>query len=128
MATRMLLGLLGMIYVVLAIWCAAMPDETARSVGFILQPGSGQSEFVTVYGGFELALGLVFLWPMVRPEATAGSLRLCLLMHACLVFFRTLSFGLYEGIPSTTKYFAMFEWTIFLAALVAVLRSRHRGK
>jgi len=119
--TRILLGGLGVVYILLAIWCAAMPEQTSKAVGFTLQPGAGQSEFITVYGGFELALGLIFLWPLFRPASLEGALRVCLLMHACLVLFRTSSFLLFEGIPATTKYFAIGEWLIFLLSLLAVV-------
>ena len=131
MATRILLGMLGVVYILLAIWCAAMPEQTSEAVGFTLQPGAGQSEFITVYGGFELALGLIFLWPLCRPAALEGALQICLVMHACLVLFRTSSFLLFDGIPSTTRYFATGEWVIFLLALLAVVlasrskRGRH---
>ena len=39
-------------------WCALQPAKTADSIGFALRPGSGQSEYFTVYGGLQLALGL----------------------------------------------------------------------
>ena len=114
MAVRIFLGLIGSIYCGLGIWCAAAPEKTSRTVGFSLQPGAGQSEFLTVYGGLEVALGLAFLWPLWRPDQTQSSLGLCLIVHACLVAFRTLGFLLYENIPGTTKTFAAFEWAILL--------------
>ncbi len=80
-------------------------------MGFTLQPGSGQSEYLTVYGGLELALGLMFLWPLVRPSETAYTLFLCLLIHGCLVAFRTAGFITFAGIPTTTCALAATEWS-----------------
>jgi len=65
---RIFLAIVGAAYLVLAGWCALMPDKTSRAVGFSLQTGSGQSEFLTVYGGLQLSLGLAFLWPLLRPS------------------------------------------------------------
>ena len=79
--TRIFLALVGAAYLVLAAWCAILPETTSNSVGFTLQPGAGQSEFLTVYGGLQLAIGLAFLWPLYRPSEIRLPLFLCLLIH-----------------------------------------------
>ena len=112
----------GLAYIGLALWCSLQPEKTAKAVGFTLSPGSGQSEFLGVYGGLELALGLIFLWPLYRPEDYAFPLFVCLVVHACLVLFRTVSFFLYGGIESTTYSLAAVEWAIFLGSAYFFLR------
>ena len=114
MMTRSFLALVGLAYIVLAAWCTLAPAKTSKAVGFSLAGPGGQSEFLTVYGGLELALGIVFLWPLFRPEATVFSLFVCLVLHACLVLFRAAGFVLYSGFPATTYYLAATEWGIFL--------------
>lgn len=114
--SRIFLSAVGVAYIILAAWCAIMPERTSKAVGFALQPGSGQSEFLTVYGGLEFALGIVFLWPLFKPAEIEFPLLVCLLVHGSLVLFRTAGFVLYHGIPSTTYAFAAAEWTIFLGA------------
>ncbi|TWU29626.1 DUF4345 family protein [Bythopirellula polymerisocia] len=115
--TRTYLAIVGIIYLLLALWCALQPTKTAGSIGFELRPGSGESEYFTVYGGLQLALGLVFLLPMVRPEFTSASLLVCLLVHASLAIMRTLSLLLFSGVANPTWYFAATEWILFLATL-----------
>lgn len=114
---RVFLAVVGAAYVVLAIWCAARPDTTANAVGFELISGSGQSEYFVVYGGLELALGIAFLWPLRRAEDTVGALRLCCLIHSCLVVFRTVSFFQFSEISRTTYTLAAVEWAILLGSL-----------
>lgn len=114
---RTFLAVVGAAYIFLAIWCAAQPDATARSVGFELIPGSGQSEYFVVYGGLELALGIAFIWPLRRKEDTVGALRLCCLIHSCLVVFRTVSFFQFSDIGRTTYVLAAVEWLILVATL-----------
>lgn len=121
---RVFLAIVGAAYLVLAAWCAILPDTTSASVGFALQPGAGQSEFLTVYGGLQVAIGLAFLWPIYRPSDISLPLLLCLLIHGCLVAFRTLSFGLYSGVPATTMVLAATEWIIFIGAAILWSRSR----
>ena len=122
--SRYFLAFVGAAYILLAVWCSLMPDKSSMAVGFNLQPGSGQSEFLTVYGGLELAIGIAFLWPLYRPAEVAFPLFLCLLIHGCLVAFRTAGFLLYSGIPTTTYALAATEWIIFVGAAILYWRKR----
>lgn len=114
----------GILYVYLAAWCSFSPQETSGLVGFTLQPGSGQSEFLVVYGGLELGLALILLWPLVRPETSRMALFNCTVIHASLVAFRTVSFGLFAGIQPMTWKLAAGEWVIFLAGAGLLWRTR----
>lgn len=117
MLVRIFLAVVGAAYAVLALWCALLPRSTSRSIGYELQPGGGQSEYFVVYGGLQVALGLIFLAPLLRPEYAMPSLEACLLIHALLVLMRTISFFLYPGIGSTTYFLAASEWVIFLGSV-----------
>ncbi len=114
---RIFLAVVGAAYLALAVWCSARPDATANAVGFELMSGSGQSEYFVVYGGLQLALGIAFLWPLRRAEDTVGALRLCCLVHSCLVVFRTVSFFQFSGISRTTYTLAALEWLILFGTL-----------
>lgn len=122
--TRIFLAIVGVIYLLLALWCALQPAKTADSIGFALRPGSGQSEYFTVYGGLQLALGLVFLLPLVRPELLSASLLVCLLVHGSLAIMRAISLVAYSGVANPTWYFAATEWVLFLATLGVWWKSR----
>ena len=121
---RGFLAVVGAAYVALAIWCAALPETTSRAVGFTLQPGSGQSEYYVVYGGLQLALGIAFLWPLRRREDTDFALRLCCLIHSCLVTFRAASLLRFSDIGTTTYALAATEWLILIGAVTVWLRHR----
>ena len=122
--TRVFLAAIGLLYGYLAVWCSVQPAETSRLVGFQLLPGSGQSEFLTVYGGLEMGLALILLWPLFRPAAAQQALINCTLIHGCLVFFRTAGFVLFSGIEPMTWKLAAGEWVIFLLGCVLVCWSR----
>ena len=116
LATRIFLAVVGVAYLVLAVWCAVKPTETADAVGYTLHRGSGQSEYFVVYGGMQIGLGLIFLWPWLQPEAAKSVLIMSLVMHACLVVMRSISFTQYSGIGNTTYALAVVEWLIFLGS------------
>lgn len=113
---KIFLTVIAVIYLVFAVWCAAKPETTAGSLGLRLDLGSGQSEYVTVYGGFQLALAILFLWPWLDASVLTFSLTTCLIIHACLVLFRTLGFVLFSGIRPMTIGFAASEWVVMLIA------------
>jgi len=114
MAARIVLAVIGVAYLLLAAWCALKPVQTASAIGLDLAGGSGRSEYFTVYGGLQTALGLLFLWPLVNPSITGPVLTGCVLIHAGLVVFRTLSLVLFAGVQSTTYVFAGLEWLLLL--------------
>lgn len=122
--TRVFLAIVGVTYIALAVWCSVAPKQTSQSVGFSLTPGSGQSEFLVVYGGLELALGIIFLWPVWRPQEVAFPLLACLIIHGCLVLFRSVSFFVFDGISRMTYGLAAVEWIIFLGAAILWWRQR----
>ena len=115
---RVFLAIVGVAYIALAVWCSVAPGKTSQAVGFDLQPGSGQSEFLVVYGGLELALGILFLLPQLRNEQTLFSLQACLIVHAGLVVFRSIGFITFTGVGAKTYFLAAVEWTIFVTAFV----------
>lgn len=113
---KIFLVVVGLLYLALGLWCSLDPKTTSEKVGFQLQPGSGQSEFVTVYGGLELGMALIFLMPLIWHDSTRFALIGCLLMHASLVLFRTTAYFRFTGIDSFTHRLAIGEWVILLAA------------
>lgn len=121
---RIYLAIVGILYLLLSAWCSLQPAKTATSIGFDLRPGSGQSEYFTVYGGLQLALGIVFLLPLARPDFVSASLLTCLIVHASLAMMRTISLLLYGGITNPTWYFFATEWILFLATLGIWWKSR----
>jgi hypothetical protein len=114
---KIFLSVVGLIYIAFSAWCTLKPETTAASLGLRLDPGSGQSEYVTVYGGFQLALAIVFLWPWIDSSVLPYSLLACIVFHGCLVVFRSLGFAMFTGIQPMTIGFAISEWVVFLGAL-----------
>lgn len=124
MIERAFLTAVGVLYAALAAWCAVAPASTSATVGFELKGGSGRSEFLTVYGGLELGLALVFLLPAMLNRHTREAVLACLVIHACLVATRSISFLLFSGIGPSTYKLAAGEWVIFLASLAVWWRGR----
>lgn len=116
LVAKLFIGLVGVMYMGLAIWCSVQPNVTSKKVGFDLMNGSGQSEFITVYGGLEFGIALLLLASLFRTETLVYGLWAAMLIHGSLVLFRTISFFLYSNIGSFTYRLAIGEWVIFLAS------------
>ncbi len=127
MIEKVFLGIVGGAYLVLAAWCMVAPATTAQAVGFELQPGSGQSEYLVVYGGLQLGLGCFFIWPVFwRPEAIPVAIVASFFIHAAIVLLRSIGFLLYADFEETTLVLAAVEWVILISTLL--VWNHHRRK
>ncbi|QDT70659.1 hypothetical protein MalM25_36140 [Planctomycetes bacterium MalM25] len=124
---QIFLAVVAVLYLGLGAWCTVAPGTTSQKVGFELPNDGGQSEFVTVYGGLEVGMGLVFLLGAFSPAATPFALQACLLMHGSLVVFRALSFFWYDAMHGLTLRLAIGEWILLLAGLAVYLFSTVRS-
>ena len=115
-------------YMALAIWCSVSPAVTSEKVGFELKGGSGQSEFMTVYGGLEFGLALVLLLPVFRQETVSYGILACVLVHGSLCLFRTISFFSFNDIGPMTYKLAIGEWVIFLLGAAIWYFSRESAR
>lgn len=117
---RIYLTAVSALYLGLAIWCSVSPAATSAKVGFELKRGSGQSEFMTVYGGLEFGLALILLLSVFKQETVSYGVLACVLVHGSLCLFRTISFFSFSDIGPMTYKLAAGEWVVFLMG-VAIL-------
>jgi hypothetical protein len=124
MIAKAYLTVVALLYLGLSLWCSFSPTVTSQKVGFELNGGSGQSEFLTVYGGLEFSLTLILLLGVFKPDALQFSLISCVLIHASLVLFRSIGFFCFTGIEPMTYKLAIGEWVIFLIGLVVLYSNK----
>ena len=124
MIAKIYLAVTALVYFSLAIWCTVSPAATSQKVGFQLKEGSGQSEFMTVFGGLEFGLALILLCSISRAQTVTYGLIACVLIHGSLVLFRTISLFSFSGIEPMTYKLATGEWVIFILGLVILWLNR----
>jgi hypothetical protein len=103
-----ILRLIGLLYIVIGIWCTILPEQTARSIGYQLSSGSGMSEYITVYGGLEVGLGLAMIITSFVRRLRLGGLSFAYILSMCLLLFRIPTIVLYE-IQHITYYLLCVE-------------------
>ena len=71
-----------------------------------------------------MGIALNFLLPLFRSEYLNSSLLACVLIHVCLVVFRTIGFGLYTVFTPMTYKLATGEWIILILGLICLWMGR----
>ncbi len=127
MIAKVYIVLVALTYLILSIWCSVSPAVTSEKVGFELKGGTGQSEFLTVYGGLEFAIAIVLLPALFRPETVTYGVLVSVLIHGSLVLFRSIGFFCYSDISAFTYKLAIGEWVIFLVGLGILFLQRKTG-
>ena len=111
---RTLLTLVGLIYLTFGCWCLLAPTVAARAVGFDFLDASGRSEFLVVYGGLEIGLGLFFVRAARTEEWVRPALVVLFLTGACLALTRLATLLALSGIRPLT--WSLFVGEILMAA------------
>lgn len=115
-----------LLYAVFAAWCTFAPRRTAEAMGYASLSASGQSEYLVVYGGLQLGLGLFFLYCARTGEERLGLL-LALALYAPIVAYRVVTVGRFWPIGGATLWVAGLELALLLASVALWLGRGERA-
>jgi len=107
----------GIAYLVLGIWCAISVDKTAETIGFKSLDSSGRCEYTAVYGGLQIALGLLFGISALRADARSLGITFAVVIYSSLVIFRGVGLLRFWPVASATLMFASFELLMLIFAI-----------
>jgi hypothetical protein len=107
------LKIVGSLYLVSGLWCAFQPELAASFLGFTLNT-IGLSEFVSVYGGLQVGLGLAMLLSSTKSSYVEAAVFFALITSAGLFVFRIFAVS---SIAANSGVYAMalLEGVIVLA-------------
>ena len=114
--TAAYLYLNAVVYLLLAGWCTLAPARTATALGYTTLSRSGQTEYLTIYGGLQLGLAFLFAW-LAWSQQTRTGLVLALALYLPIVLYRSFSLLRWWPVESTTLLLAATEWLMLAAAL-----------
>ena len=104
------------LYFLFALWCTIAPLDTSQQLGYSTLTPAGLSEYLVVYGGIELGLGVFFLY-CARRETRTGIL-FSLALYAPIVLFRWISIARLWPVSMATVTIGALETLLLLAALI----------
>lgn len=113
-----------LLYAVFAALCTLKLSTTSQSMGFLSLDSGGRSEFLTVYGGMELGLALVFAWMAWRPLLNRTGLTVALLIYGPIVAFRLIGWIRLWPVQRTTLATGLLEIALLVIALALWFASR----
>lgn len=114
--TTAYLYLNAVVYFVFAVWCTFAPARTAMAVGYASLTRSGQTEYLTIYGGLQLGLAFLFAWFAWTQQMRTG-LVLAMAVYAPIVLYRGIGLMRWWPVETTTLLLAATEWLMLAAAL-----------
>jgi hypothetical protein len=115
-----------LLYLVLGAWCALDPLGTARFVGLAPTGPAGQSEWLAVYGGLELGLGVFYAWATLRPALRGAALLFSACLYAGIAGLRGVAaLQLGFGALGTARGMFVLEVLLLATALLALARQRN---
>lgn len=123
--TALYLWLNAAIYAIFAILCTVRASASSKSIGFLTLNNSGMAEFVTVYGGLELGLGLIFAWLAYLPERHGTGVILALALYAPIVIFRWVSVARVWPVQALTLATGILETIMLVLAIALWLAQRN---
>jgi len=105
-----------LLYLLLAIWCTFAPARTAAAVGYASLSRSGQTEYLTIYGGLQLGLAFLFAWFAWTQQMRTG-LVLAMALYIPIVLYRSVALLRWWPVEPATLVLAATEWLMLAAAL-----------
>lgn len=113
------------IYAIFAVICTVRAEATSKSIGYLTTTNGGMAEFITVYGGLELGIGLIFAWLAYRPELHRTGIILALALYAPIVLFRWISVARLWPVEGMTIGTGILETTMLVLAIALWLTQRN---
>ena len=104
------------VYLLLAAWCTLAPARTAAAVGYASLTRSGQTEYLTIYGGLQLGLAFLFAWFAWTQQMRTG-LVLAMALYVPIVLYRSVALMRWWPVETATLALAVTEWLMLAAAV-----------
>lgn len=107
--------LFGFLYLVSGLWCVFQAELAAKFLGFELATGLGKSEFLSVYGGLQLGIGIAMLVSSFKAEYLEASVYFSAIFSSFLALFRMFSFVKFGFMD---EFIFMFVLEVFMGAIL----------
>lgn len=119
---RILLTIVGGLYVLFGLWCTFSPEQTSVALGYRLS-GAAWVEYLVVYGGLELGLGTAMVLGARQPTLVPGVFFMSTVFSLCLPVYRFATLLFYPLTPGILAALVV-EFVIAASFVIVALRRR----
>ena len=106
-----------LLYFVFALLCTVWNTDTSKNLGYSVLSRSGESEYVVVYGGMQVGLGVIFAWLAQTPTTRDIGLQIALCLYIPIVLYRWVTIGLKWPVGGMTIGVGALETALLFGAL-----------
>jgi hypothetical protein len=114
-------------YAFFAIWQTLSPWKTATALGFESLANSGRSEYLVVYGGFQIGLAAFFSWAAQARATRRVGLIFALCLYVPIVPFRAVSVATNWPVSAVPLTIGSLELALLVAGLALFFRRPEDG-
>jgi len=122
------LRVVGLLYLISGLWCALNAGLAGRYVGYDMSSDIAQAEFVTVYGGLQVGLGIAMILGSLKKAAITGTLLVAFVFSFTLAAARLISVTMYPSIIAETGVWFMAKLEIAMAIALGFAFYRNGNK
>ena len=102
-------------FAVFAFWCTFARKRTARSIGYVELSNAGNCEYLTVYGGLQWGMAVMFATVAAHRAPASLALSIALGLYVPIVAYRWITVVRFAPVGGMIKGVAVME-TLLLAA------------
>jgi hypothetical protein len=106
------------LYLSLAALCTCRHGQTSRGSGFVVLDNSGHSEYLVIYGGLQLGLGLFYGMLARQPEYAPLGAVFSLLLYLPIVLYRLGTWLIYRPTSVVTRGTTVLEILLLVWAFI----------
>jgi len=121
-SSRIILGFVGLLYLLLGISCAVAPEKLGKSMGYTFNE-KGVVEFVVLYGGLEIGMGLAMIFASMSKVLFPGVYFMTMVVSLALLLTRVWML-ISRGMGNKLDALLLIELAIAGALLWPFLRSK----
>ncbi|MGI9292458.1 MAG: DUF4345 family protein [Pseudomonadales bacterium] len=121
--SRLILAISGLAFGAYGVYCTANPHFAAKQIGYAMSNSSEVVEVMAMYGGLQLALGLIFLFCAVKQQWIIPGLACVAICTLCLASTRGIGISLH-GADNYNLGALAYEASSAVLATVAWLLER----
>ncbi|MES2636324.1 MAG: DUF4345 domain-containing protein [Pseudomonadota bacterium] len=106
------------IYFIFAIWCTFKRKDTAVASGYLQLNNSGWSEYLVIYGGLQIGLGLIFTYMALNTIFYKIGLVFAVLLYIPIVLYRVITIFKFRSVKRLTLVIGFMEILLLGGAII----------
>ena len=111
------------LFAIFALWCTLARESTAQSIGYLTRSNAGNCEYLTVYGGLQWGMAVMFATLAAHAAPASLALSIAVGLYFPIVVYRWVAIVRFAPVGGLVTGVAVME-TLLLAGALALWSAR----